>query len=155
LRIALRALPTAIGVPLTLAGRICGICEESVCPRLWELLRCGLLIEDRNEDGKRQSEGPGADETEPARAPSDRLVKCRSDQNRQDEEDEGSDKARNKLPARQPDFPKGPCGGEEERTDIGVETRDPSFDHKVARGEERGADQNVVEASAEQRQVST
>ena len=89
-----------------------------------------------------------------ARRPA-RLVECGSDQNRQDEEDEGSDKTRNQLPARQADFPKGPNGREGERADVGVESRDPPFDHKIACGEKHRADQNVIPASPQRREVST
>src|SRR6516164_7759757 len=77
------------------------------------------------------------------------------DENRQDEKDEGSDKTWNQLPTRQASLPKGPKAGESECADVGVESRDPSFDHKITRGEKHRADQNVIEASPQPREVST
>jgi hypothetical protein len=74
---------------------------------------------DRDENGERGNEDSGADQAQLARTPSSRLVECGSHQNRQDEEDEGSDKTRNQLPARQADFPKDPNGREGERAERG------------------------------------
>jgi hypothetical protein len=59
------------------------------------------------------------------------------------------------LPARQTDFPKAPSGREGERADVGVESRDPSIDEKIARRDKHRADQNVIEASPQPRDVST
>src|SRR5262249_14189396 len=89
-----------------------------------------------------------------ARTASGRLVECGSDQNRQDEEDEGSDKTRNQLPARQTDLPKRPDAREGERARVDEESRDPSFDHEVAGGEKHRADQDVIPAPAQRREVS-
>src|SRR5215468_11235436 len=91
IRKALRALAAAIGVPLTLLGRIRGILEEGICVRLRELVRCRLLIEDRDENRKPGSEDPGANRAQLACTPSRRPVKHGSDQDGHDEEDEGAD----------------------------------------------------------------
>jgi len=106
-----------------------------------------LLIEDRDENGERGNEDSDADQTQLARTPSTRLIECGSNQNRQDEEDERSDKPRNQLPARQADLPEGPNGREGKRADVGVESRDPSFDQKITRGEKHRAGRYVIPAA--------
>jgi len=50
-----------------------------------------MLIEDRDENGERGNKDSNADQAPLACTPSSGLVECRSDQNRQDEEDEGAD----------------------------------------------------------------
>ena len=82
------------------------------------------------------------------------LAACGSDKNREDEEDEWTDKTRNQRPAGQADLPEGPHGGERERTDVGVESRDPPSDHEIARGAKHHADQNVIPAAPQRREVS-
>src|SRR5262245_64064095 len=113
------------------------------------------MIEDRDENGERRDEDSNAYQTPFAREPSGHPVKFGSYQSRQHDQDQGSDKTRDQLPARQADLPKGPNGGEGKRADVGVESRDPPFDHKITRGDKHRADQNVIEASPKQREVST
>jgi len=91
LRVPLRALAAAIGVPFTRLGRIRGIFEESVCTCAWQLKRSRVLIEYRDENSEGGNKDSNADQAPLACTPSSGLVECRSDQNRQDEEDEGAD----------------------------------------------------------------
>jgi hypothetical protein len=118
------------------------------------LARRGKLIEDRDENGERSDEDPDAGHAPIARPPAACRIECGSEKYREDEEDERTDKTRNQRPPGQADLPEGPHCGERERTDVGVESRDPPSDHEIARGEKHHADQSVVPTAPQRREVS-
>src|SRR5262249_7603563 len=94
LRIALRALAAAIGAPLTLLGRIRGVLEECVSPRVRQGERRRLLIRDRDENRERAAVGADRDQAQLAHTPTARRIECGSNQNPENEEDEGRDETR-------------------------------------------------------------